>query len=106
MPNPHATGPGASSAPPASQEHPMRAVLTFESMITPKIITFLYWLLLLAVAIGGIGTMLSFGRLSFTSFASGLLIIAGGALAARIWCELLIVLFKINEHMQTVSNRL
>ena len=84
----------------------MRAVLTFESMITPKIITFLYWLLLLAVAIGGIGTMLSFGRLSFTSFASGLLIIAGGVLAARIWCELLIVLFKINEHMQTVSKRL
>ena len=31
---------------------------------------------------------------------------AGGALAARIGCELLIVLFKINEHMQTVSKRL
>ena len=84
----------ATAAPdgPQSQplEHPMRSVLTFESMITPKII----------------GAMLSVGRLSYTSFATGLLIIAGGALAARIWCELLIVLFKINEHMQTVSNRL
>ena len=84
----------------------MRSVLTFESMITPKIITFLYWVLLLAVVIAGIVTMLSVGRLSFTGFASGLLVIGGGALAARIWCELLIVLFKINEHMQTVSKRL
>ena len=84
----------------------MKSVLTFESMITPKIITFLYWLLLLGVAVGGVGTMLSFGRISFASFATGLLVMAGGALAARIWCELLIVLFKINEHMQTVSKRL
>ena len=84
----------------------MKSVLTFESMITPKIITFLYWLLLLGVAVGGIGAMLSFGRVSFASFATGLLVMAGGALAARIWCELLIVLFKINEHMQTVSRRL
>ena len=84
----------------------MKSVLTFESMITPKIITFLYWLLLLGVAVGGIGAMLSFGRVSFASFSTGLLVMAGGALAARIWCELLIVLFKINEHMQTVSKRL
>ena len=84
----------------------MKSVLTFESMITPKIITFLYWLLLLGVAAGGVGTMLRFGRISFASFATGLLVMAGGALAARIWCELLIVLFKINEHMQTVSKRL
>jgi len=84
----------------------MKSVLTFESMITPKIITFLYWLLLLGVAVGGVVAMLSFGRVSFASFATGLLVMAGGALVARIGCELLIVLFKINEHMQTVSKRL
>ena len=58
----------------------MKSILTFESMITPKIITFLYWLLLLGVAVGGIGAMLSFGRISFASFATGLLVMAGGAL--------------------------
>jgi len=56
----------------------MKSVLTFESMITPKIITFLYWLLLLGVAVGGVAAMLSFGRLSFASFATGLLVMAGG----------------------------
>ena len=55
----------------------MKSVLTFESMITPKIITFLYWLLL-GVAVGGVAAMLSFGRLSFASFATGLLVMAGG----------------------------
>jgi len=54
----------------------MKSVLTFESMITPKIITFLYWLLL-GVAVGGVAAMLSFGRLSFASFATGLLVMAG-----------------------------
>ena len=84
----------------------MKSVLTFESMITPKIITFLYWLLLLGAMVGGIAAMLGSGRITFATFATGLLVMAGGALAARIWCELLIVLFKINEHMQTVSKRL
>jgi len=84
----------------------MRSALFFESMITPKIIVFIYWLLLLAVAVAGVGSMFAVGRASFSGFASGLLIIAGGALAARVWCELLIVLFKINENLQAVSKRL
>lgn len=49
--------------------------------------------------------MFAFGRMSFTSFATGLLIMVGGALAARIWCELLIVLFKINENTHTMAHR-
>jgi len=49
--------------------------------------------------------MFTYGRLSFTGFATGLAIIAGGALAARVWCELLMVLFKINEHTQKMAER-
>ena len=84
---------------------PIKALLFFDSMITPKIITFVYWLLLLAAVIGGLGSVFAFGRMSFSGFATGLLIIVGGALAARIWCELLIVLFKINENTHTMANR-
>ena len=29
----------------------------------------------------------------------------GGALGARIWCELLIVLFKMNEALQDIRQR-
>ena len=49
--------------------------------------------------------MFAFGRMSFTSFATGLLIMVGGALAARIWCERLVVLFKINENTHTMAHR-
>ena len=84
----------------------MRSIFFFESMITPRIITFLYWLLLLVAILAGIATTLSLGPLAFPAVATGVVVAAGGALGARVGCELLIVLFKINESMETVSHRL
>ena len=83
----------------------MKSLFFFDAMVTPKIITFIYWLLLFVALVGGVGSMLGFGRMSFSSFATGLAIIFGGALGARVWCELLIVLFKINEHTQKLTER-
>jgi hypothetical protein len=74
----------------------MKSLFFFDKMITPKIITFIYWILLVAVVIGGIVNMFS-GR-----FFMGLLGIPLGALFARIWCELLIVMFKMNEALQAM----
>lgn len=82
----------------------MKSLLFFETMITPKIITFIYWLLLLAAVVGGMGSMF-FGRMSFGGFATGVGIIVGGSIGARVWCELLIVLFKINEHTQKMAEK-
>lgn len=83
----------------------MKDVLFFESMITPKIITIVYWLLLLFVVIAGIGAMFAtFSGVTFGSFLRGLGIIVGGAIAARIWCELLIVLFKIHENIKRLAD--
>ena len=82
----------------------MRDLFHFDSMLTPKIITFVYWLLLLFVVVSGFGTMFSgFGGPSFGSFMMGLGTMIGGAIFARIWCELLIVLFKIHENMKKVA---
>ena len=78
----------------------IRDVLFFDKMLTPTIIVVVYWILAVGAILGGIGMMFA------NSFISGLLVIVFGVLFARIWCELLIVLFKINEHMQTVSKRL
>jgi len=82
-----------------------RVIFFFDSMLTPKIITLVYWLLLAVALVGGIGSMFAFRGVTFASFMTGLGIIAGGALAARIWCELLMVLFKINEHTKTMAER-
>ena len=80
----------------------MKNVFFFDVMLTPKIITIVYWLLLLSALVSGVATM--FSRYD-GGFWTGLLMIVGGGIGARIWCELLIVLFKINENLQKVANQ-
>ena len=76
----------------------------FDTMITPKIITFIYWILLLADVGYGISTMSGgYARFTFTTFITGLVYITIGAVAIRIWCELMIVIFKINENLQNLK---
>ncbi len=84
----------------------LRNVLFFDSMLTPKVVTLVYWLLLLAALIAGLGSMfyLGFQYVTFGGFVRGLAITAGGAIGARIWCELVIVLFKLNENVQRITS--
>ena len=77
----------------------MNQVLFFDSMLTPKIITFVYWLLLVGVVLSGLGTMFT------TSFFAGLGILIFGTIGVRIWCELLIVLFKIHENLRKLAEK-
>ncbi|MCK7458913.1 DUF4282 domain-containing protein [Idiomarina aminovorans] len=84
----------------------MKDALFFNNMLTPKIITFVYWILLLAAVIGGIGTMFAgFEGFTFSSFLIGIFYAVAGAVGARIWCELLIVLFKMNEALQDLRKK-
>lgn len=80
----------------------MKSVFFFDSMLTPKIITFVYWLMLLGTLFSGLGSM-------FAGYGGGILaglgIIIGGAIASRIWCELMIVLFKIHENLQKITDK-
>ena len=80
-----------------------RNVFFLDEMLTPKIITLIYWLLLFAAVISGLGMM--FSGMSFTGFIGGLFTIILGAVFARIWCELLIVLFKINDNIRRLAEK-
>ena len=71
-------------------------------MLTPKIITFVYWLLLLVVVVSGLGTIFGSG---IFGLAEGIATIVGGVIGARILCELLIVVFKINEALQDIRQK-
>lgn len=89
-----------------NKENEMKDMLFFDSMLTPKIITLVYWLLLLAAVLGGLGAMFGgYGGFTFGKFFTGLIYMVGGAIAARIWCELLIVLFKMNEALQELRRK-
>ena len=76
----------------------MKNIFFFDSMLTPKIITLVYWFMLLGSLILGLAML-------GDNFLGGLGIIIGGAIGSRIWCELLIVLFKINENLQKIASK-
>lgn len=86
----------------------MRDFLFFDTMLTPKIITIVYWLLLFVVALSGLGAMFSGGGpmgSPFMGFITGLAILVFGAIGARVWSELLIVIFKINENTKKMADK-
>ncbi|MFO8025695.1 DUF4282 domain-containing protein [Thiohalophilus sp.] len=85
----------------------MKEIFLFNSMLTPKIITVVYWVLLFFTLVSGLGMMFTsqYGGVTLGNFLMGLGVIIGGAIGARIWCELLIVLFKINDNIKTLASK-
>ena len=77
----------------------MRDLFFFDSMLTPKIITFVYWLLLAGVVLGGLGAIFS------GEILAGIGTLIGGLVGVRIWCELLIVLFKVNDNIKALAEK-
>jgi hypothetical protein len=81
--------------------------LRFEKMITPIIIQIIFWIgSVLCVAaglvliLGGIGSGGGAGTV-----LGGLLLVFLGPLAVRIKCEILIVLFSINDSLKQIKNK-
>jgi hypothetical protein len=84
----------------------MKELFFFNAMLTPKIITFVYWLLLFFAVVSGLTTMFGgYNGLTFGKFLTGIGIIIGGGVGARIWCELMIVLFKIHENIKKIAEK-
>jgi len=90
----------------------MRDWLHFDTMVTPKIITFIYWILLAGAVVSGLVLMVKgFGLMRYSGFAGFGMIVASpiltvlSALLVRIYCEIMIVLFKINEALQDIRRK-
>lgn len=84
-------------------------VLNFNKMITPLIIKILFWI--------GIGISVLVGLITLISGLTatigggfqvilGLIILIIGPLTARVYCELLIVIFKIHESLIDMNKKL
>ena len=91
--------------------------LTFRRMITPIIIQIVFWLGVIGCVIAGIGMMLSAsatsslmpqmpGQSPALQVLAGLAVIIFGPLACRIYCELLILLFRMNESLTDIKRGL
>ncbi len=74
--------------------------LRFETMITPVVIQVIFWIAVVIAIIAGIVQMINGGWAVLT----GLLTIILGPLIARIYCELVIVFFRINDHLRAIQH--
>ena len=75
----------------------MRNVLFFDDMLTPKLITLIYWLGVIGVVLTSVTYMFS------QNFLAGLGMLIMGVIAVRVWCELIIVIFKINDNLKIIA---
>jgi hypothetical protein len=73
--------------------------LRFEKMITPVVIEVLFWVGVVATVIGAIVIMSRGG----IAILGGVIFLVLGPLMVRIYCELLILLFRIFESVKNIE---
>lgn len=78
---------------------------SFRKMVTPVIIQILFWVGVIACVIGGIA-MIAMGSQYYGSKTTlqGVLLLIFGPLAVRVYCEILIVFFRINETLTEIKH--
>ncbi|MDP7553386.1 MAG: DUF4282 domain-containing protein [Candidatus Thioglobus sp.] len=77
-----------------------QAVFHLDEMVTPKLVTFFYWILLFAFITKGIGDIFE------GDFFRGLVWVVGGSLTSRVACELMIVVFHINDNLHSINSQI
>jgi len=82
----------------------MNDFFSFRTMITPVIIQILFWIGVAACIILGIGYIMVGSRYGTGGPAYGLLILILGPVAVRIYCEILIIFFRINETLTEIKH--
>jgi hypothetical protein len=80
----------------------MNDFLTFRRMMTPVIIQVIFWIGVIACVLSGIGAILSAGNSSI-KLSYGIATLILGPIAVRIFCELLILFFRMNETLTDIS---
>ena len=83
--------------------------LKFRKMITPTIIQILFWVGVAGAVIAALVMMgMSFGRYGggAAQFLGGLVFLVVGPVMVRIYCELLILIFRMNETLTEIKNGL
>ncbi len=82
----------------------MGKFFSFDKFITPDLIRWFFFLLLFISFISALGVMDDFMGYSFASkiggVLAGLIYFVVSAIMSRVFCELLIVIFKINSNLQ------
>jgi hypothetical protein len=86
----------------------MKDFLAFRTMVTPVIIQAIFWIGAgLCVLIGLTYILLGVGQYGGgPNILKGLLLLFLGPLAVRVYCEILIIFFRINETLTEIKHGL
>ena len=76
----------------------MNDILTFEKLITPMIIQVLFWIVLVLIVLSALGAMFT------QSFLMGLGMLVLGPIFWRVYCEIMIVLFRMNDNLRAIRH--
>ncbi|HWD58367.1 MAG TPA: DUF4282 domain-containing protein [Stellaceae bacterium] len=74
----------------------MGEFVRFELMITPVVIQILFWVAAAMSVVGGLLMILISGN------GRGILLVVFGPLAARIYAELMVIFFRINDTLREI----
>jgi hypothetical protein len=87
-------------------------LLQWDRFVTPSVIRIFYWISLGLTLIAGLSLIFTALGMMAVNFLVGLLMliaamlfILAGVLFVRIVCELVMVLFRINEHLGAIRDR-
>jgi hypothetical protein len=86
----------------------MRDFLAFRTMVTPVIIQILFWIGVITCLISG-AIMVIYGATKFQEgqgqyLWKGVLLFVLGPLGVRVYCEILIIFFRINETLTEIKH--
>ena len=76
----------------------------FRIMVTPVIIQVLFWIGVITCLIVGLFSIFSGDYLMTRHVFKGIMIIIFGPIVVRIYCEILIVIFRINETLTEIKH--
>lgn len=76
----------------------MEDFLAFRKMLTPLIIQIVFWLGLIVCVLGGLAAIIGGNGLP------GLFMLFLGPIAVRIYCEILILVFRMNDTLTDIKN--
>ena len=87
----------------------MNEYLSFRKMITPVAIQIIFWIGISACVILGLISIVGGASATYgggTMVLTGILVILLGPIGVRIYCELLIVVFKILDTLGEIKDKL
>lgn len=84
----------------------MNSFFSFDTMITPAIIKVVFWLGLAVTVLAGLGLVLAglAGDGGGGLAVLGLIYLVLGPILVRVYCELIIVLFRMNDSLREIRD--